>query len=54
MKVNPFHSKKPGTEVYHNNNRCTEGNNIEPENKVPGTGGLRLCESCKERNAKGK
>ncbi len=27
-KVSPFHSAKPGTGVHHNDNRCTEGNNI--------------------------
>lgn len=48
MKVAPFHSKKEGTEVYHNNDKCTEGNNIESYNKEPGTGGLRLCERCQE------
>lgn len=46
-KVAPFHSKKPGTKVHHDNNECTEGNNIEPENKASGTGGLPLCERCK-------
>ncbi len=54
MQVSPFHSKKAGTEVYHNNNKCTEGNNIESYNKVPGTGGLRLCSRCAELNAEGK
>ncbi|KKN49865.1 hypothetical protein LCGC14_0638670 [marine sediment metagenome] len=46
-KVTPFHSKKPGTTVYHDNNQCTEGNNIERENKVSGTGGLSKCSRCK-------
>ncbi len=50
MRVNPFHSKLPGTEVYHNNNKCTEGNNIEPRNRVSGTGGHRLCSGCRELN----
>ena len=54
MQVSPFHSKKPGTEVYHNNNKCTEGNNIESHNKVSGTGGLRLCDPCKKLNSEGK
>lgn len=52
--VSPFHSKKAGTSVYHNNNKCTEGNNIERENKVSGTGGLSLCSHCKKLNAEGK
>ena len=50
MKVSPFHSKLPGTKVHHNNNECTEGNNIEPENRVTGTGGLPLCKHCKKLN----
>ena len=50
MKVNPFHSKLPETEVYHNNNECTEGDNIQPENRVSGTGGHRLCSGCRELN----
>ena len=51
MKVSPFRSKKPGISVHHNNNKCMEGNNIEPYNKVSGTGGLRLCKRCKKLNA---
>lgn len=46
-KVDPFHSKKDGTRVHHNNNKCTEGNNIEAHNRVRGTGNLPLCEHCK-------
>jgi len=46
-KVSPFHSKKPGTTVYHDNSGCTEGNNIEKENKVSGTGGRTKCDHCK-------
>jgi hypothetical protein len=48
-KVPPFHSKKTGDpEVYHDNDRCTEGNNIEKENRVLGTGGRRRCKRCTE------
>ena len=47
MKVNPFHSKLPGTNRYHDNNQCTEGNNIEKGNRVSGTGGHPKCEHCK-------
>jgi hypothetical protein len=46
MKVPPFHSKRPGTTHHHNNNQCTEGNNIESYNKVAGTGNLPLCHHC--------
>ena len=46
-KVAAFHSKKQSDRnVYHDNSSCTEGNNIEPENKVPGTDGRPRCEHC--------
>ena len=48
-KVAPFHSKLPGTDVHHNNNECTKGNNIEDENKASGTGGLPLCAECQNK-----
>lgn len=43
-KVAPFNSKKQT--VYHNDNKCTEGNNIERENLQAGTGGKPLCKRC--------
>lgn len=46
-KVTPFHSSRPGTAVYHDNNKCTEGNNIENANRVSGMGGLKKCHRCK-------
>lgn len=46
-KVPAFHSKKPNTDVYHDNDKCTEGNNIEPENRVSGTGGRPRCHRCR-------
>ncbi|MGR3464256.1 hypothetical protein [Limimaricola sp.] len=46
-KVAPFHSTKPGTSVYHDNNQCTEGNNIERSNRASGTGGHPKCSHCK-------
>ncbi len=47
-KVPAFHSVKPNTPlVYHDNSACTEGNNIEKENKRSGTGGRPLCAHCK-------
>lgn len=46
-KVDPFHSTKPNaTKVHHNNDKCTEGNNIEAANKKAGTGGHPLCSHC--------
>ena len=50
-----WHSKKENTpNVYHNNDKCTEGNNIESYNVVQGTGGRPLCKNCAELNAQGK
>lgn len=46
-KVTPFHSRLSGTSVHHDNNQCTEGNNIETKNRVSGTGGLPKCDHCK-------
>ena len=44
-RVSPFHSSKnPG--VSHVCSNCTEGNNIESENKKPGTGGGKMCSPC--------
>lgn len=34
-KVSPFYSEKQS--VHHNNNKCTEGNNIETANRKSGT-----------------
>ena len=45
-RVAPFHSKLPSADVYHDNDDCTIGNNIETENKVSGTGGLPRCQQC--------
>lgn len=46
-KVPPFHSAKvTSRNVYHDNNRCTEGNNIESYNRRSGTGGRPRCEHC--------
>ena len=46
-KVTPFHSKlDTDRKVYHDNDKCTEGNNIEKRNKVSGTGGRPLCKRC--------
>lgn len=43
-KTSAFHSiKQP---VHHDNTSCTEGNNIEKENRRAGTGGKPLCTHC--------
>jgi hypothetical protein len=51
--VSAWHSKKDG-DVYHNNSKCTKGNNIEFQNKVSGTGGKSLCSECQKLNKDGK
>ena len=54
MRVNSFYSIMKDKKVYHNNNKCAEGNNIEPKNLKHGTAGRRLCERCKKLNREGK
>lgn len=54
MKVSPFHSTRPGTTVHHNNDRCTEGNNIEYWYRASGTGGHPLCHHCAILNQQGR
>jgi hypothetical protein len=43
--VDPYYSIKK-MDVYHDNSECTEGNNIEPENKRSGKAGLPHCKTC--------
>jgi hypothetical protein len=38
--------------VYHNNDKCTERNNIEKSNIGQGKGGLLICSKCKKLNHK--
>lgn len=46
-KVSPFHSsKETDRKVYHNNDQCTEGNNIEAKYRKSGTDGRPLCDRC--------
>ena len=47
-KVAAFHSIKQT--VYHDNTKCTEGNNIEKENLRSGTGGKTKCARCSSLN----
>lgn len=53
-KVRPWHSARPGELKYHNNSKCTEGNNIERYWWRSGTGGKRLCAHCQRLNAAGR
>lgn len=48
-KVPPFHSKRLNDpNVYHDNDKCTEGNNIEKQNRAPGTDGRPKCKHCQQ------
>lgn len=44
MKISPWDSIKG--DVHRVCTNCTEGNNIESENRREGTGGKRLCDTC--------
>jgi hypothetical protein len=46
-KVAAFHSTLPGTNRHHDDDKCTEGNNIERRNRAVGTGGHPKCDHCK-------
>jgi hypothetical protein len=45
-RVLAWHSKN--SDVHHVCTNCNTGNNIERENRVSGTGGLPLCQECKD------
>jgi hypothetical protein len=46
-----FHSiNTSDPQVHHNNIRCHLGNNVQPENLRPGTGGYPLCKVCAQLN----
>jgi hypothetical protein len=49
MKTYPWHSRRPSDKpVFHDETRCTEGNNIEQYNRVSGTGNRPKCSRCRE------
>jgi hypothetical protein len=52
QKDKQWHSVKDGTK-YHDNDKCTEGNNIEPENYREGKGGRPLCKPCADLDRQG-
>ncbi len=54
MKKDPWHSTRPGETVYHDNDQCTEGNNIEAHYLKSGTGNRNLCSRCKKLDDEGK
>ena len=45
--IRPWHSSRDTDgKVYHDDTRCTEGNNIETRYRRDGTGGRPKCELC--------
>jgi hypothetical protein len=59
MKVPAFNSinqlKKPAEDrVYHNNDKCPSGYDIPYNERRPGTANYRLCQHCKDLNAKSR
>ncbi len=52
-RVAPFHSKLV-TGVYHVSDKCAEGRRVEPKDRVEGSGGRRMCETCKDLVAAGR
>jgi hypothetical protein len=53
-RVYPWHSKRIGETVHHDNTKCTEGNNIESYYLAQGTGGLQLCKKCADLDRQGQ
>ena len=53
-RIAPWHSIKE--DKYHNNDECTEGNNIETKywKKGKGKSTNKLCKNCKRLNKQGK
>ena len=59
MTVNPFNSinevkKMAENRVYHNNTKCPSGYDIPKKERRAGTAGYRLCQHCKDLNAKAR
>lgn len=52
MRTNPWHSILQN--VHHDNTSCTEGNNIEPQYRRPGSDGKPLCAHCARLDATGR
>ena len=53
-KVPAFHSTRQGETKHHDNDKCTEGNNIETHYWASGTGGKPLCAHCTKLDEEGK
>jgi hypothetical protein len=53
-QTSPWHSTRTGETKHHDNDKCTEGNNIEDHYRADGTGGLPLCDHCANLDASGE
>jgi hypothetical protein len=58
-KIADFHSineikKLAHRRVHHNNSACPPGRDIPQKQRLPGTGGYRLCEDCETLNKDGR
>jgi hypothetical protein len=52
-KVAPFHSVKPNDpKKYRDDDACTEGDNIQKENRRQGTSGYPKCDHCERLGKK--
>lgn len=50
MRVSAYHSSNPSDpDVHHIYDDCVSGRRIPASNRLPGTGGNRLCEHCRQR-----
>ena len=48
-KTNPWHStRETDRKVYHDETKCTEGNNIEERYRKSGTDGRPKCKNCRD------
>ncbi len=54
MQKAPWHSTRPGEAVYHDNDKCTEGNNIEDRYYEEGADNRPKCDHCARLDAEGK
>ena len=52
-RVAPFYSRVV-TAVHHVSDKCAEGRHIKRKDRVEGTGGRRMCETCKDLVAGGR
>jgi len=47
----PWHSERPGALVYHDNDKCEDGQAIALVFRAEGTAGRPLCKACAKLDA---